>query len=206
MALICEHQLPEGQCSICNPSDPAKTFEELRKIQDEQLFKKKISEYEHPQYMPLRKKYFSELVAGNEGMLKARHKVQLRDGDLLHPECGVGWYKLIADALTKIKAETNAMEFKDYRVRFLQIKEKFGGLRMYFNIRHKDSQEDYPFHEQDSIPEGLYAAINPHIRVAEQIARVSCEVCGDAGTTQDCGGWIRTICERHGEAYKKIRG
>jgi len=63
-----------------------------------------------------------------------------------------------------------------------QIKEKFGGLRFYF-----EGGDDYC--------RGLEV-------MAETWANRTCEVCGETGK-QRGGGWIRTLCDAHEEEYKR---
>ena len=58
----------------------------------------------------------------------------------------------------------------------VQVKEKFGTLRFYTN-------------GSDEYIDGL-------ISMAEGMSGVTCEVCGNPGTTGG-PGWIRTLCETH---------
>lgn len=57
-----------------------------------------------------------------------------------------------------------------------QIKEKFGGLRFYYD--------------------GGDATISGMVRMAECWAAHSCEECGKPGKSRS-GGWIRTLCDEH---------
>jgi hypothetical protein len=57
-----------------------------------------------------------------------------------------------------------------------QIKEKFGGLRFYY--------------------EGGDPAIAGMVTMAESWAAHSCEECGKPGKSRE-GGWIRTLCDEH---------
>ena len=65
----------------------------------------------------------------------------------------------------------------------LQIKEKFGGLRFYY--------------------EGGDDTVDGMVRMAESWAARSCEECGKPGKSRD-GGWIRTLCDEH-EAERQAR-
>jgi hypothetical protein len=58
----------------------------------------------------------------------------------------------------------------------VQVKEKFGTLRFYYN-----GGDDF---------------INGLERMAESMSAVTCEDCGNPGTITT-GGWIRTLCETH---------
>ena len=62
-----------------------------------------------------------------------------------------------------------------------QIKEKFGGLRFYY-----DGGDD---------------EISGMVRMAESWADASCEECGAPGQRRS-GGWIRTLCDHHEAEYQ----
>mgnify|MGYP000715159612 CR=1 FL=1 len=68
------------------------------------------------------------------------------------------------------------------QVRVRQIKEKFGGLRFYY-----DGGDDY---------------VSGVVSMAESWAGKSCETCGSLGTRRD-GGWIRTLCDTHEAAHQE---
>jgi hypothetical protein len=105
-------------------------------------------------------------------------------------EVGNGWYELLssvcwrifqhekniedrkrilADQPEKIKAE---LEY--FPVKFDQIKEKYGGLRIYFT-----GGDDY---------------VDGIVSMAEEYSYKVCEVCGNSGKPNK-GGWITTLCE-----------
>jgi len=86
-------------------------------------------------------------------------------------ECNKGWHPLVERTLNDLYASGIKME------EILQVKEKFGGLRIYLS-RYTD--------EADQI-----------IKKAEEEALHTCEVCG---TQQDVAmrsprGWMSTQCE-----------
>ena len=64
-----------------------------------------------------------------------------------------------------------------------QIKEKFGGLRFYYD--------------------GGDPAVAGMVTMAESWAARTCEVCGNPGKSRS-GGWIRTLCDHH-EAERQER-
>lgn len=104
-------------------------------------------------------------------------------------ECGDGWYDILARLCWKIKEQednirwqTEYRQQKDvtytsdyYPVKFDQIKEKFGGLRVYFT-------------GGDSYIEGL-------VSMAESFSYKICEVCGERAKPNE-GGWISTLCDK----------
>lgn len=60
--------------------------------------------------------------------------------------------------------------------RFLQIKEKFGTLRVYLD--HADDR------------------IMALMDMAERLSEVTCEQCGEPGELRT-GGWLKTLCDEH---------
>lgn len=103
-------------------------------------------------------------------------------------ECNLGWYEIISTVCWMIKQhEDNILwqtEFKqktdpeyqsDYHsVKFDQVKEKYGGLCLYFS-------------GGDEYVEGLAS-------MAEAMSYKICEVCGNKGQPNK-SGWIVTLCE-----------
>lgn len=94
-------------------------------------------------------------------------------------EYGEGWDELIGTLCARlgtILAETPAGI-----IELRQIKEKFGGLRFYYELRNVDK---------------LHAAqIAVATQQAEQASFGICEACGKPGTRRDTG-WICTLCDR----------
>ncbi len=86
-------------------------------------------------------------------------------------DCGDGWFELLKRTCQKIKDLNPSPEF-----RFLQIKEKFGGLRLYV---HEANEQ-----------------IGHILSDAENQSVTICESCG---TTEDVtvGGvsWMKTYCK-----------
>ena len=106
---------------------------------------------------------------------------------------GPGWWPILKSLCHNIQShidwnnETRERLLKDnpyghkipeevQQVRVRQIKEKFGGLRFYYD--GGDNQ--------------IYGMV----RMAESWAAYSCEECGKPGK-QRGGGWIKTLCDEH---------
>lgn len=97
--------------------------------------------------------------------------------------CDSGWYKLIIDTHKKLK-------YIDPNYEIHQIKEKFGGLRYYY-------QSSFPYGSiQDEIMECI-------INTAEYDASHTCEICGVYGgvhgykndvKTRLRNHWYKTLC------------
>ncbi len=81
-----------------------------------------------------------------------------------------------SDKASFIKREERPVPELIDQVVAIQVKEKFGTLRFYYN-----GGDDF---------------INGLERMAESMSAVTCEECGSPGT-RTTGGWIRTLCETH---------
>jgi hypothetical protein len=107
--------------------------------------------------------------------------------------CGEGWWPILESLCSNIqsyidwneKSRLNLQEDNPYehpipvavtQVTVAQIKEKFGGLRFYY-----DGGDDRVY--------GM-------VRMAESWADKSCETCGAPGTSGG-KGWIKTLCPTH---------
>ena len=84
---------------------------------------------------------------------------------------GNGWHDLIWELSEKLEPLIG-----DTDCRAAQVKEKFGGLRFYMTS-YTDTMHDI-IHEY------------------EEKSYITCEVCGEPGTTRR-GGWIKTLCDEH---------
>ena len=102
-------------------------------------------------------------------------------------ECGKGWEALILKAEVLVN-DYNIQHPNEPHLEFTQIKEKWGGLRMYLNY--------YP----DNIDDKL-----------NEIEEQSFTICEHCGTTKDVKrewthGWIMTLCENcRKEEIKKYK-
>lgn len=102
---------------------------------------------------------------------------------------GPGWWPIIESLCANIQSHTDWWN-KNHKkhpiveqVVVEQIKEKFGGLRFYY--------------------QGGDETVAGMVRMAESWASHSCEECGNAGQSRT-GGWIKTLCDEHeAERQKK---
>lgn len=92
-------------------------------------------------------------------------------------ECSDGWYNIIFTlcSLIQIHQKSQTPDYKPVVVQ--QVKEKFGTLRFYY-------------YGGDDTVLGMVA-------YAEAISGMTCEVCGDRGTTDWKRSWVRTVCSKH---------
>lgn len=108
-------------------------------------------------------------------------------------ECNLGWYDLlsavcwrisqheknIADRIrvrNKAGKENDQSDLDYVPVKFDQIKEKFGGIRIYYT-----GGDDY---------------VSGVVSLADEMSYKICEVCGNAGKPNK-GGWISVLCDEH---------
>jgi len=93
--------------------------------------------------------------------------------------CGEGWWPILTNLCANIQ---HHLDWKNKQsevvpqVVVAQIKEKFGGLRFYY-----DGGDD---------------EISGMVRMAEAWAGNTCETCGKPGYQRE-GGWIKTLCDYH---------
>jgi hypothetical protein len=92
---------------------------------------------------------------------------------------GAGWWPILEALCANIQSHIDWRNRESETVPQVvveQIKEKFGGLRFYY--------------------QGGDEQIHGMVRMAEAWADASCEECGAAGKRRS-GGWIRTLCDKH---------
>lgn len=87
-------------------------------------------------------------------------------------EVGEGWYPLIYEMMRLMNQRLD----KQNEIIFLQIKEKFGALRVY--------------HSAD----GIHRLVSD---LAERRSSRVCEICGEIGQPFSPKGWVKTLCEHH---------
>ena len=85
-------------------------------------------------------------------------------------ECDEGWYLILKNLFEAISKLNPPSDFEIF-----QVKEKFGGLRVYTNSSTKE--------------------IEALIDKAEEESFNTCEVCGASAKPSTRGGWVKTICE-----------
>ena len=102
--------------------------------------------------------------------------------------CGIGWLDIIWDLSSKLEPLIQKFidENQDTELypKAAQVKEKYGGLRVYMT---RGTDEIYDLIEE-----------------AEALSYKTCEVCGKPGEERP-GGWIHTLCDYCHENWDKIR-
>lgn len=98
----------------------------------------------------------------------------IRGSSRFHFECGNGWYPAVYAALSFAFSRN---EEKQLGLSIIQVKEKFGELRIY----HR----------------GGDALIEAGLGAASVIAGSMCDVCSHLGYADNHGGWVAVRCEEH---------
>ena len=100
--------------------------------------------------------------------------------------CGDGWYDILDTLCGQIQRHIDwKQEQKEKynrgegcsQVVVTQVKEKFGGLRFYYD-------------GGDDVIDGM-------VRMAESWAMHTCETCGDKGQYRVSNGWHYVACDKH---------
>lgn len=94
-------------------------------------------------------------------------------------ECGNGWYGILAELFEQLS------KYED--IVLVQVKEKFGTLRVYYT---GSTDEDYE-------------EIEKFIDEAEGKSAITCEICGNEGKLSN-KGWLITLCDRCNKEYESV--
>ena len=98
-------------------------------------------------------------------------------------ECGDGWLPLLAKMFEDIDNVLSYQEKENFR--FTQIKEKFGGLRAYY--------------------EGGNNQVSAIVDKAEQDSYNTCEQCGINKGVKQTKGWVVSLCKKCMKKYEEKR-
>lgn len=139
--------------------------------------------------------------------LKRRYPEQFEDLPYYMISIDPGWFEPIEAACRRVDALLTPKERALFRWR--QIKEKFGGLRMYWN----EGGVYLDFIGPDSLANIVVEPARPLLsaQTRERIARIvaqaakqaatRCQVCGAPGRLRRRkSGWLVTACDRHVES------
>jgi hypothetical protein len=116
-------------------------------------------------------------------------------------------YTLTDEDYEKYKINKDYPRFKipNPTIIYQQIKEKWGGLRVYVSITQdlgdellaKLDEDDY-----DSQYDKAYSEIYSVVSYTEFLSKRVCEVCGSKGKTY-YDGWWKTLCPLHAKLHKR---
>lgn len=108
--------------------------------------------------------------------------------------CGDGWVTQILEPLCRY-IDYMQEGFTKSQVKFVQIKEKFGSLRVYVQFMNYTPTElpEYPI--TDAEETNAHLLIHGAVRFAEVMSRKICENTGKIGTLVSINGWYKTLSE-----------
>lgn len=96
---------------------------------------------------------------------------------------GAGWWKPVLEVLHQVDGLLAREPSASFKV--IQLKEKFGGIRLYVDITGSDE---------------FYRECQDVIKHLEESAAKTCEICGQPGSIRH-EGWLKTLCDHHAERY-----
>lgn len=109
---------------------------------------------------------------------------------------GDGWFNVIRMLFEEISQLNQVAASNNYQIVAKQIKEKFGGLRVYFSVDPIDPKLPVI----PSVKDYLYRIVNNCIRAAEDRAFHTCEFCGKEEDYKESlittNGYISRICAK----------
>lgn len=102
-----------------------------------------------------------------------------------YPECEDGWRDLLERACSRIEAALD----RRTTFRVVQIKEKFGTLRLYWEGR---------------LSEKATMKVEEATALARARSACTCELCGAEGLLYNRGGWFATRCTEHAQGKQVL--
>lgn len=92
-----------------------------------------------------------------------------------------GWWDIITEALDAVRARAPEAQIG-------QVKEKFGGLRIYIELTRDENGDPFSFSDI--------------LREAEYKSLTTCAICGSPGSMRRGVGYVLTLCDEHAEIFE----
>ena len=113
-----------------------------------------------------------------------------------------GWRQIVEDLCRDF---TQVLQCSPgHRLQMLQVKEKFGALRVYFSL---DGDQDLVADLQDLdghihlVQKAEGPAVMDELRAlvdgARRRSQQACQKCGEPGSQRNRRGWLAVLCDRH---------
>lgn len=132
-------------------------------------------------------------------------------------ECPIGWYHILEQLCTELEY-SNLESVPKWGMAIVadQVKEKYGTLRFYFNVRDVDENGKVDFDKKNEklddakskiVSDHLFAFAQNLIDEAEHMTEETCADCGTPLTpenTVETKGWVSYICKECDE-QREIR-
>lgn len=98
-----------------------------------------------------------------------------------YPAVNDGWRDIVEKAVERMAAAVRGRSREPLRI--IQIKEKLGGLRIYYDSGRLDAE--------------TFVAVEEAVDLAEARAGCTCDICGRESQLYNKNGWLATRCEKH---------
>lgn len=107
--------------------------------------------------------------------------------EFIYVECDFGWYDLIRATVAEL--DRILKDIDSATLQIVTLKEKFGGLRMYYQLY----DEELPSDDREVLATKIWNVV----RDAEKRSYQICEVCGTEESVESIceNRWIKTICK-----------
>lgn len=117
---------------------------------------------------------------------------------------GPGWYPLVIEFLERADAHLATTAWKG-RFHLRQIKEKFGGLRIYLRAQPLPGSGQSEWDTTNDVPPEVYAPLGVILDDICSRADHTCEDCGQPGQCRPELSLVQTLCDAHFEERMRER-
>lgn len=121
-----------------------------------------------------------------------------------------GWLGVAVDLFTDLDRLLDDRSAEQFEV--LQIKEKFAGLRVYWQLGAQqtttidtvDAASSQRIDIEPKRPTATFDLVKARVSEAAVQASKTCQVCGEPGGSGQSEGWLRTLCDACRNAPRKL--
>lgn len=111
-----------------------------------------------------------------------------------------GWYELAVELFIDIDRLLDDRAAEQFEL--LQVTERFAGLRVYWRLGEQQTnvinllgaRRTRCAGIQPKRPDALFERVKVRVNAAAVQASRTCQVCGQAGSSGNSKGWMRTLC------------
>lgn len=104
--------------------------------------------------------------------------------------CPKGWDTLVADLCSRMVAHLKAAGLDENAIVVAQVKEKFGGLRFYWDVAYDETGIAAFCYDSE-----LSQTLRSLVVDAERASRKTCQNCSAPGVEMERKGWYVTMCQ-----------
>ena len=112
----------------------------------------------------------------------------------------LGWRGLLDGLRVALERASRLGEFD---VCISQVKEKFGGLRFYYEVVDPTNADHLLGYDDTTLPDvtrSQLSHVSHMVNAVESASYLLCYVCGAGATRRGSGHWIRYFCDEHDTA------